>query len=1117
MFERVMAAEARMAQLQVDLATGRHNAAGLENRLAKIETMIGELQSAPPTSSSDDIRLDELESATQLITEKRELLEKWTQQLDVREAELRKQSEQLQIERERLHQELDYRRTRLDDTEATLRRQMETLADDQARFASERYAWEEQRRQALQETVAHASGGNTVDVAALTERLTRWEEKLDAMAQELVRRQSELDGLQQELQCERDQWLVEKQELTTAANERQQQLTATIHQRDTELAHVRQELEHRMLELGNLRAAAEADQLELEELSRRNVAETAAHQATLESVAQLRSRISELEQELEQAHTESTRAQHESTTREETLQVQIATLEQRLQNLEAARESLQEQLEHAQQLAAQPDDSAGTAALEEQRQRTAELQLQLEQQQLEFQRERAEWTSEQEQWNVRYAESTQREMLVQQTVAQYEQSVRDQEARIAALQAEIDTTRDAHVTASQEQLAAMETEYSQTRQDYEARITELQAQLDAQQAELAEQRQELAEQQAAWDAERAQLDATLAEHSDRDASVQQSLIEYQQTSGVQADEIAELQAQLAELRQVYAEERAAWDVERAELTATPPAAHIEPAAATELNVANYDPTECGDSVDDSSSDDSQATHTNTWADVDEVERTMIVSTDESSWSNSDAFDPSIFARGSKEETVKHPAFEAADEPEQAEQELDQFEQDRTATDQEEHPESNQELSDEVQSLLEAIHSNFGALDSSEKADDFEREEKTVMFDDESGPTITTSRTMVFGDGNSPFTESIRGATSMSSKTTDSSLEPVWEVDSFEDDPSVDDEVNVDGANDEAPNNDDDANNDEAGLPAWFTDDEPAAEKSSRIIADDDLDSHPADRPFESDDEEEAEQDDSAAFLAQLLKQSRATDDDDDNESEDNRRSASDEEAGDTLSFNDNPEDRYSPLGHAGSEDQDENEAVIEAVVAAPVARATKPRSQEGQGEEDSIEEYMNQLLARVGSGKPYSPPATPAPKPVAPTAPAVDATPVYEEPEPDKLQPHEFVPRSQAPEQNNNSLRAMRELANQSARSAIHRHQKSLSVLSVLSGLTTSILVLLVGAIFVVLGMGPQRMLLLPGLATVGAAIYLAVKGVLSAVAVHKQQLEREAQEEDDDDLSNPT
>jgi|GEM_PF-6435969 len=98
----------------------------------------------------------------------------------------------------------------------------------------------------------------------------------------------------------------------------------------------------------------------------------------------------------------------------------------------------------------------------------------------------------------------------------------------------------------------------------------------------------------------------------------------------------------------------------------------------------------------------------------------------------------------------------------------------------------------------------------------------------------------------------------------------------------------------------------------------------------------------------------------------------------------------------------------------------------------------GEGDE-SIDDYMTQLMARVGGGdyqaqeKPKSSSSAGSPEKIM-----LDSN-VKKEPEPKKnaapLNPSEFVPRAVAPEASSN-LRALRAVANTSARSAIDRHQR---------------------------------------------------------------------------------
>jgi pSer/pThr/pTyr-binding forkhead associated (FHA) protein len=94
---------------------------------------------------------------------------------------------------------------------------------------------------------------------------------------------------------------------------------------------------------------------------------------------------------------------------------------------------------------------------------------------------------------------------------------------------------------------------------------------------------------------------------------------------------------------------------------------------------------------------------------------------------------------------------------------------------------------------------------------------------------------------------------------------------------------------------------------------------------------------------------------------------------------------------------------------------------------------DADGEDDSIEAYMNRLLRRV-QGKPLEEVAAPVAPPPAKASPPVEAAePPKATKSSNRLDPNvPLVPRSQAPEKGS-SLSAMRELANASARIAINR------------------------------------------------------------------------------------
>lgn len=137
-------------------------------------------------------------------------------------------------------------------------------------------------------------------------------------------------------------------------------------------------------------------------------------------------------------------------------------------------------------------------------------------------------------------------------------------------------------------------------------------------------------------------------------------------------------------------------------------------------------------------------------------------------------------------------------------------------------------------------------------------------------------------------------------------------------------------------------------------------------------------------------------------------------------------------------------------------APIEKEPAMPETPAPTPTAEETPDEgEVSIEQYMNQLLKRASGDS--SPPDTTVEAPKTVVQETVEEVPE----EVAVMDASEFVPRSQAPETN---LRAMRELANQSARSAIDRHAKRRVGSSATSNVIISISLMMVGAMVAAFG-----------------------------------------------------
>ncbi|MCA9175361.1 MAG: hypothetical protein KDB14_12845, partial [Planctomycetales bacterium] len=121
------------------------------------------------------------------------------------------------------------------------------------------------------------------------------------------------------------------------------------------------------------------------------------------------------------------------------------------------------------------------------------------------------------------------------------------------------------------------------------------------------------------------------------------------------------------------------------------------------------------------------------------------------------------------------------------------------------------------------------------------------------------------------------------------------------------------------------------------------------------------------------------------------------------------------------------LGHAFDDEEDDDEP-------APAAHVPAPRADSfssGLDDDEPIEEYMEQLLMRVRGGATEKPAAeAPVSKPKAKKEPAARPAPA---PAREKLDLETYRPNSEAPEKSG-SLRAMRELANDSARDAISQH-----------------------------------------------------------------------------------
>lgn len=131
--------------------------------------------------------------------------------------------------------------------------------------------------------------------------------------------------------------------------------------------------------------------------------------------------------------------------------------------------------------------------------------------------------------------------------------------------------------------------------------------------------------------------------------------------------------------------------------------------------------------------------------------------------------------------------------------------------------------------------------------------------------------------------------------------------------------------------------------------------------------------------------------------------------------------------------------HTGSTSSQYGQPQYTPVAETPFNSSIGKSTTASDDEEESIEAYMARLMNRVRATDVRDEPAR-KPEPTVVRSPSTEYTEVKEtktarEPEPEKFNPEEYKPRSQAPELADR-MTAMRSLANDSARSAIASHAK---------------------------------------------------------------------------------
>jgi hypothetical protein len=172
-------------------------------------------------------------------------------------------------------------------------------------------------------------------------------------------------------------------------------------------------------------------------------------------------------------------------------------------------------------------------------------------------------------------------------------------------------------------------------------------------------------------------------------------------------------------------------------------------------------------------------------------------------------------------------------------------------------------------------------------------------------------------------------------------------------------------------------------------------------------------------------------------------------------------------------------------------------------------------EEESIDDYMSKLLARVrGSDAPDAPPVvsgpgksagpTPAARRAAHHAAAKAAAKALSETDPaPAIRPGEMAPRTLAPEKNIN-LSAIREIANLSASSALSSHQQKTTAINSQAKLLVTSVAFVMGVVFVIVWRMPHASpyTLLLALVSFGVS---AIWGVQFSILLSKQLVERAA------------
>ena len=534
LLRRLVEAEARVSQLQYQLATGRYDAAQL---VAQIES----LESQTP---SNVVGTEPIQQQEAWIDERREL----EQEL----AAAKKRIKHLEAEREEQEGVCDSLRRDLE--------QLRTTASTAAvRFEAQRAELEQHAAQLAEKLAAEIASREAQIEAREADLRTRCEK----LEEQRAREEQESKKYAEQLSC------------------RVEDLSSSLARREQDIEHYRQELGHRIRELHDSR----------QQLIEQSEKFTAARKSLSGSND---AKIAELEAHWEAENQKWQQEQANLTQEIEQLQQRAADAEEQRESLaQELSEARQQQAEQSERMAATTDQlkqyAADVALVEQERQELAELREQLDQQRqdIDQQRQNVDLQRQDIDQQLQSLAAEQQQIAAgQQELQRGQEELQLSREQLAESQQELAQSQQGLET-SREQFEQSQEQFERAREQFE----QIQQELMQSQEDLEQSREELGQSQEELGQSREELEQSQKELEQTREELEQSRLQLEQSQAQLEQSRAQLemdQQSLEDERRQLEDARQALETERQELEPTAgPEAESAPTAGDMGDALSY--------------------------------------------------------------------------------------------------------------------------------------------------------------------------------------------------------------------------------------------------------------------------------------------------------------------------------------------------------------------------------------------------------------------------------------------------------------------------------------------------------------------------------------------------